>query len=166
MSKVIINLLEKFQAETPSLSNQHNRLSLIGVLPIQANSSFTKDQLNTLTNEKKDIYWAQLLCNYSSSYNRTDENGQVHDDNASLKTLVIKFPMDYLKSQAVSTQQFKTFFDKNYVGKAWLILPVSEEKGSSTWKDKKSVPIKNQTEVTIDSSFNLKEFMGLASEKK
>ena len=152
MSKVITDLLNNFESETPTLQNQHKRISLIGCLPLQANTNFEKDKNGV------ESYWAQLLCNYTSSYNRTDETGQQHGDNASLKTLVIKFPMSTLKKYNISSQDFKSFFDKNFVAKKWLLLPVTEEKQSFQYVNDKRVPIKNQTEVTIDDSFDLNHY--------
>lgn len=158
MSKVITEMLSTFEGETPNLQNQHKRISFIGVLPIQANSSYT------LKDEKgNEAYWAQLLVNFSSGYNRTDEMGEVHDDNKSLKTLVISFPMSYLKNQGVNTHEFKTFFDSNYICKKFLILPVTEEKqayqSQGSGDNRKMIPIKNQTKVNIDENFDLKAFI-------
>jgi len=149
MSKVINELLDRFESQTPTLQNQFNRLSLIAVLAIQANTNFSKDK------DGVESYWAQLLCNYKSTYNRLNENGEQTDDNASLKTLVIKFPMSYLKKYNFTSNQFKNRFDANFVMKQWLILPVTEEKQSYQYLNDKRMPIKNQTEVTIDPDFDL-----------
>jgi len=153
MSNIVSELIKNFESAVPSLQNQHTRMSLVGILPIQANTNFDKDK------NGKETFWAQLLCNFTASYSRTDENGQVHDDNASLKTFVVKFPMTYLKNEDVTTQEFKTYFDKNFVAKKFLFLPVGEEKQSFQYNADKRVPIKNQTEVTIDESFPLKSLI-------
>jgi len=145
---------------TPTLQNQHSRISFIGFLPIQANSNFDKDKDGNTT------FWAQLLCNYSSSYNRTDENGEIHNDNKTLKTLVVKFPMSYLKKYSITTQQFKNFFEEEYVAKKFIILPVSEEKQSFQFVKDARVAIKNQTEVVIDENFNLADLIKSSVSKK
>ena len=152
MSKLIIDSISKFQGEVPTLQNQHQRITFLGCLPIQANTNFEKNK------EGVETYWAQLLCNFSTSYNRTDEHGQTHDDNNVLKTLVVKFPMSYLKNNTITSSMFKNFFDANFVAKKFLILPVSEEKQSFQYVADKRVPIKNQTEVTISEDFDLKAF--------
>lgn len=161
MSKVINTILDQFESEVPNLQNQHKRMSLIGVLPIQANSNYTQKNKDGV-----EQYWAQLLVNFSSSYNRTDEAGQVHDDNKSLKTLVISFPMSYLTQQNISTHQFKDFFDNNYVCKKFLVLPVTEEKQAFQQQGDKRIPIKNQTKVEIDPTFDLKGFINSHNEVK
>jgi len=152
MSKFIIDAINSFQAEVPTLQNQHKRASFLGFLPIQANTNYQKDK------DGVEQYWAQLLCNFSSTYGRTDENGQTHDDNNSLKTLVVKFPMAYLKKYNITSSMFKNFFDANFVAKRFIILPVTEEKQSFQYVGDKRVPIKNQTEVTILEDFDLKAF--------
>ena len=154
MSKVINTILDQFESEVPNLQNQHKRLSFIGVLPIQANSNYTQKNKDGV-----EQYWAQLLVNFTSAYNRTDEAGQIHDDNKSLKTLVISFPMSYLNKQNISTLQFKDFFDANYVCKKFLVLPVTEEKQAFQQQGDKKIPIKNQTKVEINPDFDLKGFI-------
>ena len=161
MSKFITNIVEQFEVETPSLQNQHNRISLIGVLPIQANANYNKADKNN-----PESYWAQLLVNFSSTYQRIDETGQVSDDNKSLKTLVISFPRKFLDANQVSTSQFTEFFEKEYVAKKFLILPVTEEKQAFQVQGDKKIPIKNQTKVEIDSNFDLKLFMSSHKEIK
>jgi len=160
MSKFINELANNFESVTPTLQNQHSRISFIGFLPIQANSNFDKDKDGNTT------FWAQLLCNYSSSYNRTDENGEIHNDNKTLKTLVVKFPMSYLKKYSITTQQFKNFFEEEYVAKKFIILPVSEEKQSFQFVKDARVAIKNQTEVVIDENFNLADLIKSSVSKK
>jgi len=149
----ITNLLNSFLNEQPTLQNQHKRISLIGALPQQCNVSYQKDK------EGVTRYWAQLLCNFKSSYNRVDEQGELHDDNSSIKTLVIKFPMDYLQKQKVSTNDFKSFFDEHFVQKHFIVLPIKEEKQSYQFVDDKRTPIKNQSEALIDSDFDLNNFI-------
>jgi hypothetical protein len=135
-----------------SFENMHKRTSLIGILPIQANASSEKDENGV------ERFWCHLVANYKSTYTRQDEHGELHDDNASLKTLLIKFPMDMLQKNQITSSQFKNFFDKEYCGKKFLFLPVSEEKQKFDTVGKNRVPVKNVTECTIDPSFNLAEF--------
>jgi len=153
MPNFINELTSNFESVAPTLQNQHKRISFIGFLPIQANSNFNKDK------EGNTTFWAQLLCNFTSSYNRTDENGETFDDNKSLKTLVVKFPMSYLKKYSITTQQFKNFFDEEFVAKKFIILPVSEEKQSFHFVKDSRIAIKNQTEVVIDVDFNLNDLI-------
>jgi len=48
MNKIITNMLQDFEVKTPSLQNQHDRISFIGVLPIQANANYNKADKKTL----------------------------------------------------------------------------------------------------------------------
>ena len=161
MSKFITDMIQNFETETPNLQNQHNRISFIGVLPIQANANYNKADKNNPEN-----YWAQLLVNFSSKYQRIDETGQVSDDNKSLKTLVISFPRKYLDDNNITTTIFTDFFEKEYVAKKFLILPVTEEKQAYQNQGDKRIPIKNQTKVEIDPNFDLRAFMASHKENK
>ena len=154
MNKIINETIQNFESEIPNLQNQHNRVSFIGVLPIQANANYNKAD-----NKNPESYWAQLLVNFSSKYQRIDETGQISDDNKSLKTLVISFPRKYLDDNQITTSIFTNFFEREYVGKRFLILPVTEEKQSFQNQGDKRVPIKNQTKVEIDPSFDIRAFM-------
>jgi len=149
----ITNFLNSFQGQSATLQNQHERISLIGVLVQQCNVSYQKDKDGVVR------YWAQLLCNFKSSYSRTDEKGELHNDNSSIRTLVIKFPMSYLEKNKLSTNDLKSFFDEYFVQKKFLILPVTEEKQSYQFVNDKRTPIKNQTEVIINQNFNLSSFI-------
>jgi hypothetical protein len=161
MSKFITNIVDQFEVKTPSLQNQHDRISFIGVLPIQANANYNKADKNN-----PESYWAQLLVNFSSAYQRIDESGVVSDDNKSLKTLVISFPKKYLDDNQISISQFTIFFEREYVAKKFLILPVTEEKQAFQVQGDKKIPIKNQTKVSIDSNFDLKAFIDSHKEVK
>jgi len=161
MSKFITDMIQNFETETPNLQNQHNRISFIGVLPIQANANYNK-----ANKDKPESYWAQLLVNFSSKYQRIDETGQVSDDNKSLKTLVISFPRKYLDDNNITTTIFTDFFEKEYVAKRFLILPVTEEKQAYQTQGEKKIPIKNQTKVEIDPNFDLRAFMASHKENK
>jgi hypothetical protein len=134
----------------------HKRTSIIGVLPVQTNTNVNreKDENGVV----KESIWFQVVANYKSSYSRTDENGEQHDDNATLKTIIVKFSSEHLRNFKVSTAQLKEFIDSNYTGKKFLFLPVSEEKQSFTGS-KPRVPVKNQSECVVDSEFDLNEFL-------
>ncbi len=136
-----------------SFENMYKRFSFISVLPIQANSNYEKQDDGT------EIFWFQLVSNYKNTYSRTDEKGEIHDDNATIKTLVIKFPKSYISSQGLNVSDVKDFFEKNYVGKKFITLPVDEERPKFNLVDKKRVLVKNATECTIDESFNLKDLI-------
>lgn len=159
MNKIITTTIQDLEAKVPTLQNQHDRTSFIAVLPIQANANYTKPDKDNL-----ETYWAQLLVNFSSDYQRTDELGQVTDDNKSLKTLVISFPKAFLDKNQVSISEFTSFFEAHYIAKKFLFIPVSEEKQSFQYQNGKSIPIKNQTKVTIDSNFDFRAF--ISSHKK
>lgn len=150
----VTNHINQFSNLSFSFENMHKRTTLIGFLPLQANASFDKDENGV------ERYWFQLLGNFKSSYNRTDENGEQHDDNASVKTLTVKFPMSYLAKHGVTSSQIKKYFDDNYVGKKFIFLPVTEEKQKFEFHDKKRVPVKNVSECSIDDSFNLRDLLG------
>ena len=97
-----------------------------------------------------------------TKYPRVDETGQTTEDNKSLKTLVIKFSQKYLDNNQITTASFIEFFEREYVAKKFLILPVTEEKPEFQNADKKGdekVLLRNKTKVEIDPSFNLKAFM-------
>jgi len=165
MNKIINEMLQNFEVKTPSLQNQHDRISFIGVLPIQANANYNK-----ATKKDPETYWAQLLVNFSSAYQRIDEAGQISDDNKSLKTLVVSFPKKYLDDNQISISQFTDFFEREYVAKKFLVLPVTEEKqafqSQGSGDNIKKIPIKNQTKVSIDPNFDLKAFMVSHKENK
>lgn len=154
MNKIISDIIQSFESEVPNLQNQHNRLSLIGFLPIQANANYSKSD-----DKSSEFCWAQLLVSFMTKYPRVDETGQTTEDNKSLKTLVIKFPPKYLSDNNITVSMFTEFFEREYVGKKFLILPVTEEKQAFHTYGKQQVPTKNKTEVEIDPEFNLKAFM-------
>ncbi len=136
-----------------SFENMYKRFSFISFLPIQANSNYEKLE------DGKEIFWFQLVSNYKNTYSRTDEQGEIHDDNATIKTLVIKFPKSYLSNQNLQVSEVKEFFEKNYIGKKFITLPVDEERPKFNFEGGKKVLVKNVTECTIDESFNLKELI-------
>lgn len=144
----ISKTITAFTKTTPSLDNMEDMISLKGFMPIQANTN--------IDDETKHIAWAQLVVSYKNEYGRIDEKtGESIQDNATHKKLVIKFPKHYLENHGVNSNEFKQFFDEHFVKKARLVLPVSDERQSF---DKK-IPIKNQTEVTISNSFDLRGFI-------
>lgn len=156
MSKDINAYVEAFEAHNFSFENQKKRISLVGFMPQHANSNFQKDA------DGVEQFWFQIHGIYESSYGRTDELGEMHQDNNSLKTLVVKIKADHMRKYNVTTMQLKDFIDKNYTGKKMLVLPTSEEKQSKKQQaDKKYLPLPNQTEVTVLDDFDLYRFCGL-----
>lgn len=155
MSKAINTFVESFEALTFNFENQRKRISLVGFMPQQANTNSQKDK------DGVEQSWFQIVGIYEASYGRSDENGELHNDNASIKTLVAKFRGDHLKRCGVSTTQLKEFIDKEYVGKKMIVLPSSEEKVSKKKVGENYLPIPNQTEVTVLEEFDLRKFMGL-----
>lgn len=163
MSKEINSYVEAFEALNFDFENQKKRISLVGFMPQQANANDSKDDNGVLQS------WFQIHGIYESSFNRADENGEVHQDNNSIKTLVVKIKADHLRKCGVTTSILKDFLVKNYIGKKMLVLPCSEEKQSKKElvKDsKKYLPLPNQTEVTVLDDFDLYKFCNLGNDKK
>ena len=157
MSKEINAYVEAFEALNFNFENQRKRISLVGFMPQQANSNDEKDEEGVMRS------WFQVVGIYESAYNRKDLNGEVHQDNNSIKTLVVKVKDSHMRKYGISTSQLKKFIDDNYTGKKMLVLPTSEEKQSKKQQaDKKYLPLPNQTEVTVLEDFDLYKFCGLA----
>lgn len=155
MSKVITDFVESFSALSFNFENSKRRVSFVGFMPQQAN---TNSQLDEKGVEQS---WFQIVGIYESAYARSDENGEVHNDNASIKTLVVKFRGTHLRKYGISTTQLKEFIDAEYIGKKMIILPTSEEKVTKKKIGDKYLPIPNQTEVTVLEDFDLRKFIGL-----
>lgn len=154
MSQLIKNI-DYFSNVSPTLDNMEDMISFKGFLPIQCNTNIDE--------ETKEISWGQLVVSYKSDYTRLDDKtGEALHDNATHKKLIIKFPKAYLKANGVTANEFKHFFDDNFVKKARLILPTSDERPSFDNK----VPMKNQTEVTISNSFDLRGFINSMKHKE
>ena len=157
MSKTINAYVDSFENLTFNFENQRKRISLVGFMPQQANSNDEKGEDGVLRS------WFQIVGIYESSYDRTDEKGEVHNnDNSSIKTLVVKFKGDHLKKHGVSTTMLREFLISNYIGKKMLVLPVSEEKQSKKKIGDKYVPLPNQSECTVLEDFDLWKFCGLS----
>lgn len=156
MSKVINAMVDSIESLPFSFENQKKRFSFVGFMPQQANTSFQKDEKGV------EQSWFQMVGLYEASYNRSDENGEVHNDNASIKTLVVKFRGDHLRKFGISTTQLKEFVDAHYVGKKMIVLPCSEEKISKKKIGDNYLPLPNQTEVTVHEDFDLWKFCGFA----
>jgi hypothetical protein len=150
----IIKAVEAFTKTPPTLDNMEDMISLKGFMPIQSNTN--------IDDETKQISWAQLIVTFKNEYGRIDDiTGESIQDNATHKKLVIKFPKRYLENHSISANEFKSFFDNNFVKKSRLVLPVSDERQSFDNK----LPIKNQSEVTIANSFDLRGFIDSYSAK-
>ncbi|MBW6462524.1 MAG: hypothetical protein K0B07_05775 [DPANN group archaeon] len=144
----LIKTIESFSKVSPTLDNMEDMISFKGFLPIQCNTNIDE--------ETKEISWGQLVVSYKSDYTRLDDKtGEALHDNATHKKLIIKFPKSFLKNNGVTANEFKRFFDDNFVKKARLILPVSDERPSFDNK----IPMKNQSEVTISNAFDLRGFI-------
>lgn len=153
MSNYISEFIARNEVITPNLENQHTRFTYITFLPIQLNSSFNIDEKGVKT------FWFQLVSNYKSSYQSIDENGEISDENAVIKTLTVKFPMEYITKQKLKISDLKTFFEKNFVNKKFLTLPVEEEMPVFELKNNIRNLVKNHTQTNISEHFNLKEFI-------
>lgn len=154
MSKVINAMVDSIESLPFSFETQKKRFSFVGFMPQQANTNSQKDEHGV------EQSWFQLVGLYEASYGRSDENGELHNDNASIKTLVVKFK--HLKKYGISTTQFKEFLDKEYVGKKMIVVPCSEEKISKKKIGDKYLQLVNQTEVIVDEDFDLWKFCGFA----
>ena len=156
MSKVINAMVDSIESLPFSFENQKKRFSFVGFMPQQANTNSQKDK------EGVEQSWFQIVGIYEASYGRSDENGELHNDNASIKTLVAKFRGDHLRKYGISTTQLKEFIDKEYIGKKMILLPCSEEKVSKKKVGENYLPLPNQTEVTVLEEFDLWKFCGFA----
>ena len=156
MSKVINALVDSIESLPFSFENQKKRFSFVGFMPQQANTNSQKDK------DGVEQSWFQIVGIYEASYGRSDENGELHNDNASIKTLVAKFRGDHLRKYGISTTQLKEFIDKEYIGKKMILLPCSEEKVSKKKVGENYLPLPNQTEVTVLEEFDLWKFCGFA----
>lgn len=150
---LIQDIISKNESLIPNFENQYKRFSYITFFPIQANASNQKDDDGKLT------FWFQLISQYKSSYIGIDDNGEENSDNATIKILTIKFPMDYLKKNNLTSDKAKKFFNDVFVGKKFLTLPVSDE--SPVFEIKGSVRnfVKNHSQVTVDDDFDLSSFI-------
>lgn len=156
MSKVINALVDSIESLPFSFENQKKRFSFVGFMPQQANTNSQKDK------DGIEQSWFQIVGIYEASYGRSDENGELHNDNASIKTLVAKFRGDHLRKFGISTTQLKEYIDKEYIGKKMILLPCSEEKVSKKKVGDNYLPLPNQTEVTVLEEFDLWKFCGFA----
>ncbi|MDD3324298.1 MAG: hypothetical protein PHN38_04150 [Sulfurospirillaceae bacterium] len=159
MSKYISAYVDFFENLPFGFENQKKRLSLVGFMPQQANTNSAKDK------DGVEQTWFQVVGIYDSSYSRSDENGEVHNDNASIKTLVVKVRGEHLRKSGISTSQFKDFLDKNYIGKKMIVLPCTEEKQSKKLIGDKYVVLPHQTEVSVLEDFDLRKFCNLEDKK-
>ena len=154
MSKVINAMVDSIESLPFSFENQKKRFSFVGFMPQQANTNSQKDK------DGVEQSWFQIVGIYEASYGRSDENGELHNDNASIKTIVAKFRGDHLRKFGISTTQLKKFIDDEYIGKKMILLPCSEEKVSKKKVGENYLPLPNQTEVTVLDEFDLRKFIG------
>lgn len=151
----ISQFIEQKDALTFSFENQYLRFSYISILPIQANTSSGKDETTG-----KETSWCQLTAQYKVAYDRVDEKGEVYeDDNATVKTIFIKFGYDYMKKYNITGSELIKFFRENFVGKRFLTLPVGEETPVFEFKNNARNIVKNQSQVRIDDEFDISAFI-------
>lgn len=153
MSSAVLNYIEKNTNLTFSFDNQYKRFSYITFFPIQANSSNDTDETG------KKIFWFQLVSVYKTSYQSVNEVGEVSQDNATPKTLYVKFPMQYLLDQKLTADKVRKFFTDNFVGKKFITLPVGEEMPVFEFKNNVRNIVKNCSQVNIDENFDLQAFI-------
>lgn len=134
--------------------NMFKRFSYITFFPLQANGSSSKDEDGKITS------WFQILSHYKTFYASNDENGVLlSDSNATLNTLIVKFPFSYLNKYKLTIDMLKTFFNENYVNKSFLTLPVTEETPVYEYRSGIRNLIKNQSQVFINDDFDLMAFI-------
>lgn len=153
MSSAVLNYIEKNTNLTFSFENQYKRFSYITFFPIQANSSNDTDEAG------KKIFWFQLVATYKSTYQSVNELGEISQDNATVKTLYVKFPMQYLLNQKLTADKVRKFFTDNFVGKKFITLPVGEEMPVFEFKNNVRNIVKNCSQVSIDENFDLQVFI-------
>ena len=152
MSNYISKFIAEKEAITPTLENQRDRFTYITFLPVKVNTSYTDE-------DGVKRFWFQIVSSYTSNYQSINEDGEVSEDNATLKTLTVKFPMDYVKKHNLTATQLKKFFEDNFVNKKFITLPVSEESPVFEFKNNARSLVKNHTQVTVSDSFNLEEYI-------
>lgn len=153
MSSAVLNYIEKNTNLSFSFESQFKRFSYITFFPIQANSSNDTDE------QGKKIFWFQLVSTYKSTYQSINELGEISQDNATVKTLYIKFPMQYLLDQKLTADKVRKFFTDNFVGKKFITLPVGEEMPVFEFKNNVRNIVKNCSQVNIDENFDLQVFI-------
>ncbi|MCZ6171740.1 hypothetical protein [Campylobacter ureolyticus] len=153
MSSAVLNYIEKNTNLTFSFDNQYKRFSYITFFPIQANSSNDTDE------QGKKTFWFQLVATYKSTYQSINELGEISQDNATVKTLYVKFPMQYLLDQKLTADKVRKFFTDNFVGKKFITLPVGEEMPVFEFKNNVRNIVKNCSQVNIDENFDLQVFI-------
>lgn len=155
----IVKSVDSFLQTPPTFENMTDLVSIKGGFPTQCNTNINE--------ETKQVAWGQLIFPYKSSYSRIDDRtGESIADNATQKTLVVKFPRILLEQNGVSSSEFKNFFDTYFVNKARLLLPVSDERDSYKSDGKTRVKIPNQSEVTVSKDFDLRAFINSYKQDK
>lgn len=149
----MLKSMESFLDEKPfSPENYTEMLLAIKIMPKNANASLMTDELG-----KKSTFY-QLLAVFDQSYGTIDENGVIlDDDNATSNTVKVKFNSDNIGH--VTIQQFKDFFEKHYLNKKQIVLPLSSFKPSESSKkigDKTvRTPLKGVYDAVVSKDFRL-----------
>lgn len=155
----ILKFIESNENLAFSFENQFKRFSYLTFFPVQVNCGIAeiKDQEGN-TNPRA---WFQFVSYYKSSFVSVDDNGVVGDNNASVKMLFVKISPAILNKSKFSGEYLRDFFNKHYVGKKFLTLPVCEEGPvfSMDIKTGLKTPLKNQSQVLVDENFDLRSFV-------
>lgn len=139
-----------------SFENQFLRSSVIAFMPIQANASATEVD-DSSTGGKRQMSWYQLIGQFKSAYSANSETGEAMKDNATVKTMKIKFPPECTEN--ITASRFKEFMDAHFVGKKSITLPIVSESPSFDRQNGKSTPVKNSVDILVDPSFKLVDYI-------
>lgn len=151
----IFQMIEEDSKAAFSFENQYKRTTYVTFMPSSVNTSAVADPQT-----KKVSIWFHIVSQFKTQYASFDENGMLSEDaNETIKQLFIKFPQKYLEEQKVSQSELKKFLKEHFIGKHFLTLPVGSESQKYEVKNDKLIAIKNQTETTINESFNLRAFI-------
>jgi hypothetical protein len=154
-----LELLNNYAKLPFSAENMYLTTSVRTALPMQANSSSSETD-DKMTGGKKAFTWFQLVANYKSNYSAVSETGEIMSDNATIKTLKIKFSKQ--STEGVSASRFKDFFDTHFVGKQFFTFNVLSESPTRD-QDKQNVGKyiidRNSTDVMVHPDFKLIDFI-------
>lgn len=142
-----------------NFENQYKRFSYITFFPMQVNTGVA-DITDSSTGVTTSRPWFQFVCNYKSNFMSVDDDGVIGEENATVKTLFVKVSSDILEKTQFRRQELRNFFNKYFVGKRFLTLPVTEETpvfaiGANGIK----TIVKNQSQVNVYDGFDLKSFI-------
>lgn len=162
MNSYLSSLIASNESIPFSRENQFKRFTYLTFMPFQVNFSSNKDENGRI------VSWFQILCQYKSFYDAVDENGVLlTKENATIKTLTIKFSNDYIKKFKLNIQQVKQFFEKNIVEPGvFITLPINDEMPTFEFNNGNKSIVKNSSQATIYENFDLNEFIKHYSKEK